>query len=388
MDNKIVETYLKYLGNVRDNSNYSPSVEENTAIYNITHDPKYADLISQLKNVKDYDNQKKIITGYLAEQEIKNAKDPKDLVSKIYGVNVEDVENVKLDNNVEVFAFYDVKLGRKRLIENLGKDSLVAQLKEMQNENLEFQTSDFKKNSDDMLKNKAEENNNRQELKMVEINDYINHPENYGTIDEDTQEIISKIIKEKDSLKIKYINIQNKVALTEDQRIIEISKTKEGKFVFNEPKKWKNNTDEISNEEKVKENETITSSTEEKEDNYIEENKFEDETEFISAKEIEEELQIANIETDASVQEIKDNIKNLYDNPEAIDKIENPMEKAFYSKMVNEVFAVRKADFEKKNEMKRTMVYKNQELNNNGFVNLIFVTILLLFLAFVLFIGF
>ena len=75
-------------------------------------------------------------------------------------------------------------------------------------------------------------------------------------------------------------------------------------------------------------------------------------------------------------------------NPAAIDSIEDPMKKSFYEKMVNEIYAVRKANYLKQKEQTRSMVYTNPELNNNGFVNLIFVSILLLFLAFILFLGF
>lgn len=387
----ILETYLKYLSNSKDNKDYSPTVEENTAIYNISHDVQYADLNNQIKGIDDYETKKKLIIGYIAEQEIKKANNPKDLVSKIYGINVEDIESLKLDNGKEVFTFYDDKLGRKRIIENLGQESLVSQLKEVQNANIEFQGQDYKKNSNGILEQETQKNNNRQELKMVEIDEYINHPENYGTLDEDTSTIISKLNESKESLNIKYINIENKIALTKDNRVIEIAKNKDDTFVFIEPIKWKNNVDEMSNEDKVNETENLDESVNndnEAEDTSIEENDFEDEPEFVSSEEIESEINAQNLEFEESPEEIKEKIKNYYDNPLKIDEIEDERKKSFYEKMVNEIYSVRLLEYQKKKEQKKSMVYKNTELNNNGFVNLIFVSILLLFLAFVLFLGF
>ena len=386
--NNIVQTYLKYLHNVSQDKNYVPSTDENTAIYNITHDVKYADLLNQINMTNDYEEKKKKIVGYLAEEEMKNSKDDKEIISKIYGIDVEDIESLKLNNDKEVFTFYDEKLGRKRIVENLGKSSLISQLKEIQNNSIDYQSDDYKKNSNDILENEAQKNNNRQEFKMIEIDEYINHPENYGTLDEDTREIINKLSNSKDSLEIKYINIENKVGLTKDNKVIEISKNKDGEFVFGEPIKWKQNVDVVDNESKVNENNNVEKNNDNQDDNSIDNNDFEDEPEFVSATEIEEEIKISNIEFSESVEEIKSNIKSYYNNPAAMDSIEDPMKKSFYEKMVNEIYAVRKANYLKQKEQTRSMVYTNPELNNNGFVNLIFVSILLLFLAFILFLGF
>ena len=226
---------------------------------------------------------------------------------------------------------------------------------------------------------------------MVEIDDYINHPENYGTLDNDTRTIIEKLSKAKETLKIKYINIENKVGLTKDNRVIEIAKNQDGDFVFVEPTKWKNNVDEMSNEDKVNENNQYSEDTleqGEEENNEIEENDFEDEPEFVSSEEIQSEINAQNLVFEESPEEIRDKIKEYYEDPSKMNNIDSENKKSFYEKMVNEVFAVRKAEYEKKKEQKRSMIYKNPDLNSNGFVNLIFVSILLLFLAFILFLGF
>lgn len=386
-----LEAYLKYLDNKSKDNEYVPTSEENTAIYNISNDVQYINLYNQIKGIDDYDAKRKIVSAYKIEQELKKAKNPKDLISKIYGINVEDIESLKLNNGKEVFTFYDTKQGRKRIIENLGQESLVSKLKEIQNNNIEFQGKDYKKNSNDILANEAEKNNNRQEFKMVEIDDYINHPENYGTLDNDTRTIIEKLSKAKETLKIKYINIENKVGLTKDNRVIEIAKNQDGDFVFVEPTKWKNNVDEMSNEDKVNENNQYSEDTleqGEEENNEIEENDFEDEPEFVSSEEIQSEINAQNLVFEESPEEIRDKIKEYYEDPSKMNNIDSENKKSFYEKMVNEVFAVRKAEYEKKKEQKRSMIYKNPDLNSNGFVNLIFVSILLLFLAFILFLGF
>lgn len=386
MKDNIVNIYLNYLSKVNYDKNYVPNIEENTAIYNVTHDVIYSDLINQLNQVNDFESKKNILTMYIAKEEAKNIKNGKDAISKIFGVNIEDIDSVRLENGKDVYAFYDKQLGRKRLIESLNEDSLIERLKEIQNNNEKYQTDDYKKNSEEILKNQAMNNNNRHEFKMVDVNDYITHPENYGVLDEDSQTILNRINNAKDDLRIKYINIENKVLLTEDNKVLEISKTNDGSFVFNEPKKWKNNVDEVDNKEKVNEEEKEISNSEDV-DVSIESNEFEDEPEFISAEEIEEEIRIQKVILKGNTNEIMDKIKYYYNNPIEIDAIEDESEKVFYNRMVNEVYAVRKAQYEKKKAQTMAMTYRNPDLNNNGFVNLIFISIILLFLAFVLFIG-
>lgn len=389
MDN-ILNTYLSYLSKLNEDKNYKPNTEENTAIYNVNNDPNYADLLKDLKGIEDVNEKKKIVVKYIANEELKNSKSVKELVSKVYGINVEDIDSVKLDNGSEIFAFYDEKIGRKRLLENLDSNSLVQRLKEVQNNNEEFQSSDYKKNSGDILKDQATKNNNRQELQMIEIDDYISHPEKYSSIDKDKQEIINKVINSKDRLEIKYINVDNNVMLTKDNRIIEISKTSDGELVFDEPIKWKNNVDEMDNEEKLEDaakTGEISETTDYNVDYSVEENDFEDEPEFVSSEEIESEINAQNLEFEESPEEIKGKIKEYYEDPNKINNIEDEKKKSFFEKMVNEVFAVRKTEYEKKKQQKKEMIYKNTN-GSEGFVNLIFVSILLLFLAFVLFIGF
>ena len=131
--------------------------------------------------------------------------------------------------------------------------------------------------------------------------------------------------------------------------------------MFVEPTKWKNNVDEMSNEDKVNENNQYSEDTleqGEEENNEIEENDFEDEPEFVSSEEIQSEINAQNLVFEESPEEIRDKIKEYYEDPSKMNNIDSENKKSFYEKMVNEVFAVRKAEYEKKKEQKRSMIYK------------------------------
>ena len=383
-----LKTYISYEDKKNKNSSYEPTIEEKNAIYMVTKDPSYSEILKGISGTKDYNTKLQLINEYILDKKLAELKDEKSLVSRIYGVNVGSIEELELNNGTKLFTFYDEKYGRKRLIENLGRESLVSQIKTAQNGNINFQTNDFQKNSDLILKDRAMQNSNRQELSIVEINEYIAHPENYGTIKQDTGQIIMLLSSIKDSKNIKYINVENNVLLTDKNEVFEITKDEEGNLKINEPKKWQNRVESVSNEDKVKDNtiEADINTGDEDIDNSIEENKMEDEPELISAKEIEEEIQLNGIPINIPVKEVIENIKIYYEHPEKMFDIENDIEKEFYEKMVNEVYAVRKASLEKKNKNVRKLTLYNPEISSYGFANLFFITILLLFLALVIFV--
>ncbi len=370
MDSNILRTYYNYLCNKEKNNDYTPSIDENTAIYNLTQDVIYSKLNEKLNSVDDIGSKKKIVNTYIQELEIKSEEDA---ISKIYGVNIKNIDNFKLNNSVEVFAFYDDKIGRKRLIENIDNKSLTKQLKETQEFNPEFQTVDYEKNSNEILKTKAWNNSNRQELKMVDINDYIEYPGNYGSLTEDTTKILEILVKFKD--KIRYFNIDHKIALTKDNEVLELSKTEEGTFVINKPKKYESNIEEIENKEEdveVLEDEKIEEQEEENE-----------EIEIITEQEIKDELIIERVQTNEKISEIKYNIKKYYKDPSLMNDIKDESKKKFYEKLAG-IYAERVAKQKKKAENVKRLTYKKMDLDTKGSISLIFLSILLLIILLIM----
>lgn len=375
----IIKTYIEYLDKIEKDPSYEATTNENDLLYNINNNPKYTDIIKAINNAPS-SNRIGILQNYLFEEETKKLTN-EELVSKIYGINVTNIENFKLNNDVDIFTFYDERLGRKRIIKNLGRESLISQLKNSQELNVDYQTNDYEKNANNILVDRALENSNRQELNMIDINDYIAHPEDYGTLTNDTALIINKIYNEKDNKKIKYINLDNMVLLTENNDVIEMTKDENDNIILSTPSKWKSNISEVSNEDKVKEQYYDDEISSDEIDTTIESNNFEDEPEFISAEDIESELSVQNLNL-TNINEVNNNIIHYYNNPEKIEDIEDPIEKAFYEKMVNEIYAVRKSEYEKKKQRTMSMTLSN---NDYGFVNIILISILSIFLVFMIY---
>lgn len=171
----IIKTYIEYLDKIKKDPSYEATTNENDLLYNINNNPKYTDIIKAINNAPS-SNRIGILQNYLFEEETKKLTN-EELVSKIYGINVTNIENFKLNNDVDIFTFYDERLGRKRIIENLGRESLISQLKNSQELNVDYQTNDYEKNANNILVDRALENSNRQELNMIDINDYIAHPD-------------------------------------------------------------------------------------------------------------------------------------------------------------------------------------------------------------------
>ena len=378
----IIKTYIEYLDKIEKDPSYEATSNENDLFYNINNNPKYTDIIKAINNAPSI-NRIGILQNYLFEEETKKLTN-EELVSKIYGIDVTNIENFKLNNDVDIFTFYDERLGRKRIIENLGRESLISQLKNSQELNVDYQANDYEKNANNILVDRALDNSNRQELNMIDINDYIAHPEDYGTLTNDTALIINKIYNEKDNKKIKYINLDNMVLLTENNDVIEMTKDENDNIILSTPSKWKSNISEVSNEDKVNEQYYDDEISSDEIDTTIESNNFEDEPEFISAEDIESELSVQNLNL-TNINEVKNNIIHYYNNPEKIEDIEDLIEKAFYEKMVNEIYAVRKSEYEKKKQRTMSMTLSN---NDYGFVNIILISILLIFLTFMIYVTF
>ena len=364
-----VKTYIEYLDKIEKDPSYQATTNEQSIIYNINNNPKYADLIKTINSVSS-SNRIGILKDYLFNEETKKLTN-EELVSKIYGIDVSNIENFKLDNDINVFTFYDERLGRKRIIENLGRESLISQLKNIQELNIKYQTNDYEKNVNNILEDKALNNSNRQELNMVDINDYMAHPEDYGTLTNDTSLIISKIYNEKDNKKIKYINIDNMLLLTENNDVIEMTKDEKGNIVLGTPNKWESKVSEVSNEDKINEQYDL------EEDNVettIDNNNFEDQVEFINGKEIEDEIKINNLDLDPN--KVKETIINHANNPSL------PYEdnEEFYENLVT-IYLERKKAYEKKKTMSMTLSY-----DNYGHANILLISILLIFLVFMIYV--
>lgn len=384
---KNLKIYIEYLKKVNENPNYMPNSEERDTFSKLAHDPTYNQILNKINSVSNYNSQMGILSDYITEQTLKNTNDEKSLISEITGVDVKDIEELELTDKSKIFTFYDDKLGRKRIIENLGDGSLNEQLKDAINNRLDYQTNDYQKNTDNIMRDRALDNSNRQEFNLVDIGELLNNPQNYiQNVKDNTNSILHQLVLLKDEHEIKYVDIDRMVALDENNNVIEMTLDENGMLKFNNPTKWQSKVDEVTNEDKVN-NEIITEeaavySDVDDVDTTLEPNDLEDNPDLITASEIESELRLSGLEVRINNPEaVMKNIVNYYNNPQDLEKIEDPVERAFYDKMVNEIYAERLSKRQKENNSARNLTYTNPELKSAGFVDIILISVLLMLLG-------
>ena len=372
------------------------TAEEKNARFYVFRDPELKDIANSLQN-KSKQQRLNEINNFFAAKENNRIKDldkVKEAVSKTFGVDLNTVDFVKLDSGIDALAFFDKDLNRKRIIDYSYAKNLVTEFSNIQNKDKNLQSDDYEKNSVEIAKKEAFENNGKRELDMIDIerlkkeyNDLIKRVD-----DPIKRQNIKKLVDEADQRNIKYINLDNMVALDEDNNIVEsYYDEKNNKSVIESPVSYKNSVDNVDNKDNV-ENEVYDENPSNNMDNSISEtvditpSDFEQQEEIVSAEELDldREMKLCDIYT--SKEEVIGNIKKYYSNMALLDKDltdgKLSQEEFEFYEMMSKKY---KNALEKKKT--RTLTLQNNELGNTGFVNLIFVSILLLFLAFILLIN-
>lgn len=178
MENKEIEKNVKLFIKFLNNPNLSMlNTEEKEAILEVNNlcktDLEFNEMVNKLKGSFSDETRMNMLNDYLNQKELKEAKSNEEVISKTFGVDINDIEHKYLNSGKEIFSFYDSKIGRKRLLENPSDGTLVEFLKEEQNNNEDFQSNDYKANSTAILNEKLKEKNI--ELKMVYIGDLNDH---------------------------------------------------------------------------------------------------------------------------------------------------------------------------------------------------------------------
>lgn len=198
-------------------------------LYSVRNDPNLYDIVRDIDSaytkedrynvLKQYESQ----LNYMAQTELEKMKD---IYQKAFGIKLDKIEFKKLKSGIDVIAFYDSRINRKRIINYSYAKSLVSEFTDAQNKNIDFQTDDYEKNANEIAKDQASKNIKR-ELDMIDIetfranyNDLINRVPNQ---EKDKVFALNKLLNEAESRKIKYINPENLIGLDEYGTIIEAS---------------------------------------------------------------------------------------------------------------------------------------------------------------------
>ena len=372
MENKEIEKNVKLFIKFLNNPNLSMlNTEEKRAILEVNNlcktDPEFNEMVNKLKGSFGDETRMNILNDYLNQKELKEAKSNEEVISKTFGVDINDIEHKYLNSGKEIFSFYDSKIGRKRLLENPSDGTLVEFLKEEQNNNEDFQSNDYKANSTAILNEKLKEKNI--ELKMVYIGDLNDHQKEIDNLEEKKKKCLDEILKNKEKLGVVYVNLEDIVALDKDGKIIEGAYNEEKqKAEVQSPKEANYKAQEISNENNdVSFNENNVESYVNDNTNVNEFNEFEDIPDIINAEGIDPAMR----------KEVAANLKKYYKNPDAMLSLA-PLEREYYEKLVG----ILSEKIELKKENKQVMTLKNPD-NKCGFSNIVLLSIIAIALAIV-----
>ena len=372
MENKEIEKNVKLFIKFLNNPNLSMlNTEEKEAILEVNNlcktDPEFNEMVNKLKGSFSDETRMNMLNDYLNQKELKEAKSNEEVISKTFGVDINDIEHKYLNSGKEIFSFYDSKIGRKRLLENPSDGTLVEFLKEEQNNNEDFQSNDYKANSTAILNEKLKEKNI--ELKMVYIGDLNDHQKEIDNLEEKKKKCLDEILKNKEKLGVVYVNLEDIVALDKDGKIIEGAYNDEKqKAEVQSPKEANYKAQEISNENNdVSSNENNGESYFTDNTSVNEFNEFEDIPDIINAEGIDPAMR----------KEVAENLKKYYKNPDAMLSLA-PLEREYYEKLVG----ILSEKIELKKENKQVMTLKNP-YNKWGFSNIVLLSIIAIALAIV-----
>lgn len=345
------------------------------------------DLLVFLKSIvtMSTDEQISAITNYINSQKKQEKEEPKEEISRIFGIDISEIDHKRLDTGIEVFAFFDSNIGRKRLIENpKNSESLTTQLKEIQNADEYYQgEKDYKDNATSMLKTFP------YELEMIDIVDINDYSSRIKGLQENEQKKLNKLLQNKDVNNIRYINLENSVALDKDGNLIE-SVIMENKLLPNSkevrlesPKEYEYKVEEMSNENNDQQeiNQDTISNVDQETTNEITFDDLEDIPDLVEAELSEKYDRKLSQE---ELNKIKQNIIKYYKNPDLMINLPED-EREFYEKFVG--MLSNKIEAKKQSTQVNQMSYKPDD--NKGFENIMLLSIILVVLAIVaiIFVG-
>lgn len=401
---RLEEDLIKYVDLMDKTTDLT--IEENTIKYKIERDNGLSWLVRDLYKMSRKEDRLEAVKNYInRKQELTKDTDKlKDSLNKVYGIKLDSIDFLKLESGIDVIAFYDENYHRKRIIDYSYAKSLTEEFTDKQNNNNIFQSQDYEANSVAIAKQEALENEGKRELDMIDVETFkkefndrireLNDPIKIQNI----KKIYDTAIMPNSN--IKYVNIENMIALDDKNNIIEsYYDEKTNQSVIESPVQYRSTVEYVDNKENV-ENEEYNTSGELSSNNPVENNNtditptdFEKETEIVNAEELELDFEMRYHNFIGNKKEIMDNIKifsvdmsKLYSDP----TITNPEEIKFYEDLTNKYCELKKRkEKEKRMSNTKTLVKKltNPELGNAAFVNIILISIVVIFLAFVILIN-
>lgn len=373
INKETVKYYLEVLDKYRNTNGLVGESDKNliNQINSSAYDSKeFQELMNKLRHASPLDREK-IINEYFDKNNEKDTNPEKE-IANTFGVDISKIEHKILDSGIEIFSFYNPENGKQVILENK-KDgvSLVEQLKQIQEENTKYQSSNNEKNTTSILNDQRIKENI--ELKLIpieEINEYLGQVKNLTV--EDYKKLVF-IIKNADELHINYINVENLFGLSKDGKIYEARTNSNKELQIGEPNNAIYNESKIDVSDEVNNNEL--------------DNAYEDNPNI--KEELPEELQ-EGLSFEELDEEVKEKTIMLYENPDKLEKLPEE-EKETYKNNI-EIYQKYLLYLEKKEELEKNKHYTKilKKDDNKGYTTmfnlsmiLIFVTIAILLISFI-----
>lgn len=373
INKETVKYYLEVLDKYRNTNGLVGESDKNliNQINSSAYDSKeFQELMNKLRHASPLDREK-IINEYFDKNNEKDTNPEKE-IANTFGVDISKIEHKILDSGIEIFSFYNPENGKQVILENK-KDgvSLVEQLKQIQEENTKYQSSNNEKNTTSILNDQRIKENI--ELKLIpieEINEYLGQVKNLTV--EDYKKLVF-IIKNADELHINYINVENLFGLSKDGKIYEARTNSNKELQIGEPDNAIYNESKIDVSDEVNNNEL--------------DNAYEDNPNI--KEELPEELQ-EGLSFEELDEEVKEKTIMLYENPDKLEKLPEE-EKETYKNNI-EIYQKYLLYLEKKEELEKNKHYTKilKKDDNKGYTTmfnlsmiLIFVTIAILLISFI-----
>lgn len=364
INKETVKHYLEVLDKYRNTNGLVGENDKNliNQINSSAYDSKeFQELMNKLRHASPLDREK-IINEYFDKNNEKDTNPEKE-IANTFGVDISKIEHKILDSGIEIFSFYNPENGKQVILENK-KDgvSLVEQLKQIQEENTKYQSSNNEKNTTSILNDQRIKENI--ELKLIpieEINEYLGQVKNLTV--EDYKKLVF-IIKNADELHINYINVENLFGLSKDGKIYEARTNSNKELQIGEPDNAIYNESKIDVSDEVNNNEL--------------DNAYEDNPNI--KEELPEELQ-EGLSFEELDEEVKEKTIMLYENPDKLEKLPEE-EKETYKNNI-EIYQKYLLYLEKKEELEKNKHYTKilKKDDNKGYTTMFNLSMILILVA-------
>lgn len=350
----------------------------------VKNDPELAPIAKAIEETFPKEARYEVIKKYeeqLKEKDKNELDQIKEACQKTFGVNLDNIEFKKLSNGKDIIAFHDPRLNRKRIIDYSYAKSLVSEFSNIQNNNVDFQTEDYEKNATNIAKAEAGNNINR-EFNMIDIEKFkANYNELIKRIPADEQykvAMINQLLNQSANRNIKYINLENMVALDKTGNIIEASLDSENKARVTGTADIQRNVSSIDNAGNVTySNNATTINVSNPESSEVTPNEFEQQEEIVNPDEenkeedfkrvIKEEMEKHNM--NGSVDDVYEKVKEY---SEDLTKLEADFENKTLSDSQYEFYNELCESYVNTNTLENnntlSLTYTNPDTKPNGFV--------------------